>query len=137
MPRPPGHCAEKRRKQFALLFDCIDDLQRALRAETEEDESRKESVATGKRKRPSAAEADDALKGKALADDPPAVSSSAAETARKRVREVEMEEARDDETEPGEITTKGNPSPSSSSQLSLVVDESWAGGCVVVSPYQR
>jgi len=98
---------QKRRKQFALLFDCIDDLQRALRAEGEEakeDESRKESVATGKRKRP-AAEADD--KGKALADEPPAVSSSAApETARKRVREVEMEEARDDETEPGEITTK-------------------------------
>lgn len=86
-------------------------------------------MATGKRKRPSAAEADDTLKGKALADDPPAASSSAAETARKRVREVEMEEARDDETEPGEITTKGKPSPSSTllppSQLSLVVDESW------------
>jgi hypothetical protein len=77
-------------------------------------------VATGKRKRP-ATEADDALKGKALADEPPAVSSSA-ETARKRVREVEMEEARDDETEPGEITTKGLPSSSSSSRLSLVVD---------------
>ncbi|ELR17627.1 Tho complex subunit 7 protein [Acanthamoeba castellanii str. Neff] len=103
---------QKRRKQFALLFDCIDDLQRALRAEGEEakeDESRKESVATGKRKRPATEATDDTLKGKALADEPPAVSSSA-ETARKRVREVEMEEARDDETEPGEITTKGLPS---------------------------
>lgn len=108
----PYVCAEKRRKQFALLFDCIDDLQRALRAEGEEakeDESRKESVATGKRKRPATEATDDTLKGKALADEPPAVSSSA-ETARKRVREVEMEEARDDETEPGEITTKGLPS---------------------------
>lgn len=88
--------AEKRKKQFALLFDCIDDLQRALRADEEEQEARTEG--TGKRKRLTTEEEEDA-KGKSIDE---------SETARKRVREVEMEDVSNEDPnkdmEPGEIT---------------------------------
>jgi len=78
---------EKRKKQFTLLFACIDDLGRALKAEEEE--------ATSKRKR-LASEMDD----------------KTTDGHSKRLREDKMEESHDDnggDTEPGEIPphTKG------------------------------
>jgi chromosome segregation ATPase len=89
---------QKRKKQFALLFECIDDLERALRAE-EDDEAKEgdsqKEPATGKRKRLTEEE-DTKGNAKATTDDPPAPD----ETVRKRVRETDMEE----EAEPGEIT---------------------------------
>jgi len=85
---------QKRKKQFALLFDCIDDLQRALRADEEEEEARTEG--TGKRKRLTT---EDDGKGKSIDE---------SETARKRVRGVEVEDVSNEEPnkdmEPGEIT---------------------------------
>jgi hypothetical protein len=103
--------AEKRKKQFALLFECIDDLERTLRAEEDDEvkegDSQKEP-ATGKRKRLTEEE-DTKGNAKATTDDPPAPD----ETVRKRVRETDMEE----EAEPGEITATSGMATSPGSQL--------------------